>query len=547
MHKPVNQNSDFLSKQPRFLPFLIVLAVCVLSYFNCFTHGFLIDDYTHLVGEITLNDVSIDGLYLEGYKEFYRPFAFMFLKMALAVFGQSAFLYHCYNFFLFYVLCLLFYRILLALKSSVLFSLLTVCFYAAHPINNFLLNYKTAGNNTIFMICAQLVFLFYLYFLENEKKNAGWFLASLVVFFLSLLSHEINFMLPVYIFIAGYFLQKVSFKKNLQYTALYAIPFLFYLFIRSQVLEKQPISHFLDASMPGAQYLKVMIKLVSWYASKLIYPRDIIFIWDERIASVSLNVFEILGGILVAAALGGIVVKRWKGIYPFAFVLFWSGLLPLFLAGVTYSKQFQTAIIEPHWFGFSSIGFFILFAGVLVRVDRMLGRQVTFVTVMMVIFLLTAITRNGNFHWKSERSYCEYWLQVNSLNGTAWNCWANANIIEKNRGLNPQSYSTCNDPSFVAFSFHIQSDANTALQFYRTALAKDPQCLFAHYGLALLFADLKDRETSAQFMQKALSLNKNYYPLYVEVEKVFNNTHDSKAARRAQKMFEEAHVQSKGF
>lgn len=533
MNISVNWKSDNLRRFSLILPYLAILSVCGIAYLNAFTHGFLLDDYVHLIGQVTLNDISFLHLYTEGYQGFYRPFAFMFLKVMLAIFGQNAMAYHVYNFVLFYILCALFYQILLRFRLPQMLALTAVLFYAAHPINNFLVNYKTAGNNTIFMICMQIAFLCYLHFLD--AKSRPMLGLSLVVFFLALISHEITFMLPIYIFLVGYYVRGQSAVKMLSHTVMFAIPFVIYLIIRSQVLTQQPLSHFLSAGIPAIDYGKVLIKLMSWYVSKLIYPQDLIFLWDERIAGVRLNWYEIVCGVAAIAMAVVLIVKRHRNVFSFAYLLFLVGLMPLVLAGVTYSPRFATAIIEPHWFGFSSIGFFVLIAGVLGQLNNIIGEKGFWGLVILMVFLFAAITRRENAMWQNERTYCEYWLRTNGLNGTPWNCWADANIHEKEEEINKTS-GECSDLALMGFSYHIRADIPKAIQYYQTALQNNNQCVPALYGAALLFDDLNERVPSNKFLNDAKRIKNSYFPVYLEVKRVFDNTHEKESAVRIIKM-----------
>ena len=145
----------------QYLILFAILLLCVFLYSNIFNNGFLLDDYQYFITKPTLNDVSVISLFSQAFKGFYRPFAVGFLKFELFLFGNSNPIgYHLVNLALFCCICWLFFLILYKLFHNYEIALIASCFYAVHPINSFLVNYKTASAINVCILCMQISTLF---------------------------------------------------------------------------------------------------------------------------------------------------------------------------------------------------------------------------------------------------------------------------------------------------------------------------------------------------------------------------------------------------
>lgn len=60
------------------LSILALILLCVISYGNTLSNGFLLDDHIFLVGQNTLLNVSLKTLFLEGFQTVYRPIVLTF-------------------------------------------------------------------------------------------------------------------------------------------------------------------------------------------------------------------------------------------------------------------------------------------------------------------------------------------------------------------------------------------------------------------------------------------------------------------------------------
>jgi hypothetical protein len=514
--------TDSLKRNVFVLFCLITLAVIVYS--NGVHPELLLDDRTYFSDQGNLSQISFAEILSKGFKDFVRPVPIVILKVIHSFVGYAPIVYYLYNLFLFITAAFLGYALLNRMTQNHALSFLATSLYVLHPINSFFINYKTAGNVSIFIITLELSILFFFWFIEKNKIL--YLILSLVFYSLSLLSHEIAFMIPIYLFITLLFYPKKIAAGVYAKLFLYFIPFLGYLFYRSSVIGKMISLDDLGVKGVGLlQYIATVFHLIGWYLSKLVFPREIIFIWDERFVGGVPLAFWIIPAAVVAVIVF-MICRRSKLKSPelaLGVCLFFVGFLPLFLASFTYSKRFQSAIIEPHWFGFSSLGFFLALAYSLISLRNKMNFKVYSTILFVILSLLGGITYQNNKLWKDEKTYCHFWLDSNAINGTPWVCLATDYIIDYDKKYFSGGMS-CQATSFLAMAHHARGLAEEPLAIYKTVLQEFPSCPEAYYGLALLMDDIENYSQSVAFLNHARALDDRLYPLYKILVNIFHNT-----------------------
>lgn len=497
----------------------LLLLLLGAVYSNGFHQDFLLDDNTHLVNPGNFTDVSFSDLFTKDTGGFFRPTGFVLLKVVLGIFGLNPFVYFFLNLGLFYLMCVLFYYLLKQWTQREDVSLLAVILFAVHPINAFLINYKTAGNNTIFVIFMLTAAIFFWKYLQDQKKWY-WYGLSLVFYFISLLAHEVTFLLPAYLFLIHHFFKGEVLRKKIRLVLPYLGVFLVYYVIRQQVLVDDKAAQIFLADAGILSRLATYIKLLMWYFSKLLWPVNVLFLWNEQILEKT-GAWNLLW--LVGAGLTFWIGKSRQKIITFGWLIFLVGLLPGLLVSFVYATTIKTALIEPHWFAFSSIGFFLLAAyGLIALKEKFNKPRIWYAGIVGLVVLLGILTRIHNRVWENDRSFCTYWLEHNALNGIPWQCLAEDYRKDWDKGLNPDRYKTCDDICRVALTYHITNHAQTTLDYYSMAVQKQESCVCAYYGAAVLFADLEGMQDDAEkFWRRGRQMAPELEEVYRHWLKVF--------------------------
>ena len=499
---------------------LALILLCVISYGNTLGNGFLLDDHIFLLGQNTLKNVSLETLFFEGFQTTYRPIVLTFLKFELILFGNNQAGYHIVNIILFFAVCYLFFWILKKLTSNFYISFFSVCFFASHPINNFLINYKTAGCLSLYVLLMQVAFLLYIFYLD--KKGRCLYVASLLAYFLSMLAHEITFILPVYLFLLSFLLKKYDFRKSVLLCLPYLLPFFLFLFIRMNVIHANTITSVFGLKISLGQYIASLYKLIWWYNSKIFYPKDILFIWDEKVVEQSINA-PIIFTILILFCIWIVSIVRGRGsLKAFAFNFYLIGFIPMIFSSFTFTRITKTAMIEPHWFVFPSIGIFLLFVLLLFDVQKILKRRkIFFASIFLITIVLSLMTRRSNAVWKDDETYCAYWMQHNTLNGAAYNCRAKAYIRENDKGLELQKYQNCREVADIAGTYHIIGEEEKSLKYYLMALKKNSKCVDAFYGLGNLYMDIGNDKMAEGAFHTIIAIDPNVQAAYIQLIKIY--------------------------
>ena len=95
-----------------------------------------------------------------------------------------------------------------------------------------------------------------------------------------------------------------------------------------------------------------------------------------------------------------------------AFGLSWLfiGLLPVILACI--ARPSFRVNIEPHWLFFSTIGFCIIVAAVLLRIYGQVHRPLGVIVIVLLLLAYGSSTLRYNDLWRDEKRYCHYMSEI---------------------------------------------------------------------------------------------------------------------------------------
>lgn len=448
----------------RSVAYSVLVLICLVAYGNCFGHGFLLDDHTVMFSANGLKSVdSYWSFFQQGFQGFYRPLGYMFLKAVNAVFQENPAGYHAVNWLLFAAVAVLFFEILNYVLKDPPTALIAAGLYAAHPINSMLVNYKTASSMVIYIILLQMSFWAFAVF--SDKRKPHLYTLSLAGYFLSLLSHEVSFIFPVYLVLFLRFMKGNSWREALKACAPFAAVFLLYMLIRLPIEHLRPIEGLFYLPISIFEYTASIAPLVFWYISKLFLPVDVLFLQEGSLARSGILFWNIA---LAGAAILGVYLLsiRWRtGAQAFALALFLTGFIPAGLASFVYTYKYHLLIFEPHWFGFASIGFFLLAAlGIKFFVIRAPGRA-RWISVAVLISVLALATRAGNHVWRHEQAYCAYWLRVDPSAMTPKKGLARAYIRANDKGPDPGQYQDIREVDMLIQAFELLGKKREAARY----------------------------------------------------------------------------------
>jgi tetratricopeptide (TPR) repeat protein len=389
--------------------FYLYLFLGVLIYANGLNGPFMGDDHVFFEQRMGLlsNDV------------YFRPLAHAIPLFFHGLFGPNIFLYHAVNLVLFCLAAFCVYVFISAVFKGPLLGFLTGLLYLAHPINGIIVNYITAS-----VFAAQVMFMLAsLYFICGHSEAGGRRILrnlkilryaqddvlSLAFFVFSLMCHETAMALPIYAVCLLVFVKSLSWNKALRRTAW------LWTFLAAYI-----VFHFKYASfnttifgqiaylqLDFAQYLATLAKIIVWYFSKLIFLSGIVLAWSTPAVKEGLGLWLLVFVFLIAALAGGIFYFRKNKAVLLGLLWFFIGFAPV--AFSCLAEPTQGFIIEPHWFVFSSLGFFLCLASAL---EKITFPSLRMAAIGILLFVWMMAGWGYNYLWADEERYDLYWMQA---------------------------------------------------------------------------------------------------------------------------------------
>ncbi len=465
----------------------------------------MLDDWGFIYHPGNVADVPLKDILLKPYHGFFRPFAFLVLRVAVSVFGSAPALYHIVNFLLYYVICRMVFGIIRDLSGRPDLALLAAALYTVHPVHHPLVaNCFTLCLN-IFIICGLGSIRSFIRYLDRRRKFDAR--VSLGLFAAAALSHLAAVMIPLYMLIIARFRIKVTVRDLLKDLWPFAAALAVIVAIRIWLPEGRSLTSLFTLNISPLHYLAALWDLLCWYHAQFIFPLRTIFLWDIPIAPrlAALKSFNLL---ISAAGIIYLLAVRWRMTQKGTWLaLHTAGLLPVGLAAFIYSPQTQTAIIEPLWFGVSSIGIYALAANGLMALKGKIPAKSFSGLIVGVIVALILLTLGHNAKWRNERIFCRYWIEVNPLNQVPWARWAGSyvgtgettRLLEELASMEPRLQRRGSPLAWTnrGHVYNRLGQFDAAISDYSAALALSPDHIDALLSRANCYA-ISDRLAEAE-------------------------------------------------
>ncbi|MBL8013336.1 MAG: glycosyltransferase family 39 protein, partial [Candidatus Omnitrophica bacterium] len=402
----------------KFLTAIALFLMAFLTYFNCFNHAFLLDDWT-LIVPASFDPYFLQILGTHTTAVYYRPLLHVLCAVNHELFGNIVSGYHLVNLIIFYLTGLSFYVLINRLFHRSLLALLAALLFLCHPINGVLVNYKIA-TGYVFMILASNLSL--LAILRDRSKrspsivSAGWFL-------IALLCHETMAVFPLYLISMLMISRQNSLRQAVTATAPHLVFLFLYLYQRALFTSGSAglINTVNSTGLSLFDVTALWSQLIQWYLSQLLVPTQIVLVKDAYLDPTQ-TVFNNLLFVLIAVGTIGLW-KFSKNNSAARLGLSWFAIsfVPVTIASLCRPEM--GAILQPHWVTFGSLGFFLGLAGVFESVEKYIWKPL-WIALLSIIFsgyILNSFVHNQN--WQDQKTYCRHWLK-----SSPQNFWANFSL-----------------------------------------------------------------------------------------------------------------------
>jgi protein O-mannosyl-transferase len=399
--------------------FLLLFMFGLLIYFNSLNNKFLMDDYFFL-GNPVLSGTKFISSQWDPYGErsrgvvdqpvtvsYYRPMAHIELDFCYAFFKNNYWQYHLFNIILFAFAASLFYLLIGKLSGDFNLAFLASLFYLIHPINGIVVNYISASVfalQAIFMIGTILL----LWESLERKNDPLFYYLSLSFSFLSLFWNESGVMIPFYVSAVVLLFRDDPYKNKATYLFPYYLIVFSYLTFRffflpfnDLILRKASLFH-----MTGWEHWATLFRLIMWYIAQLFCPGGVVMQWATPVLHTHLWGDNLGMAALLFLFFLFFIIFSDRKICQLAIVWVFIGFMPVYFAA--FRMLNVGALIEPHWFIFSSMGFFILVSYVLLIILD-LWRNTGVVLLFIVFFAWGTAAHAYNQVWADQKTYARYW------------------------------------------------------------------------------------------------------------------------------------------
>lgn len=491
-----------LVKLPRFTLPLILMSITFLVYANTLSHAFVWDD-PKFVLEWQTPKLGLSGLLPIlmgdspiGHEGIYRPLRGFYYLLSYRFLGENPNLYHAQAILIHLFGTSAVYLILLVLFKRKLPAFAGALVFGLHPIHVESVTWVTSSFDTFGQTLALWAFYSYL---------RRWRVISFIFAGLAIFSHETATLIPVYLMLYDYVVQrKLKFKTYLPY----------WLLASSYWLIRIPLLH-ISSRQPYPfgnlfSILWYMGKIVLKYFWNLVFPLNLTVNHhlDNGIQALywaDLNYFSpphpplfsdpvlILSWIFIILLLI-FAFRLVRHVRLPAFAIFWIfvSLIP-FMQIFPISALYNERYLYPASFGLSV--FIAWLAAVCTKRHSVVSKRFFYSLFLFLIIFYGFKTIIRNQAWRNDLALWQQAIQANSYSNSNLTNLANAYFKQQNLNsakywyqqsldLNKSQAINYTNLGIIAYN---QNDKKAAKQYFQEAAALNPPSHIAHLYLGIIY------------------------------------------------------------
>ncbi len=446
-----------------------------------------IQDWQHFPKLFSENVIAGRGLI----SNYYRPILLTVFSLEWHAWGDWAPGWHIVNtvthsgnaILLFLILYQLFNKKTLAFVAALIFLL--------HPLQTEAVSYVNSFGDSLSVLWMFSGILFYMRVRHAQTRSAEvlWYVSTLLMFVLAILSKETTIIMPGLLFIVDFFsLPKQwtfwhKFRRSIELVLPILSIALVYVFLRGTVLNFQNTFNLYNEDTAFTQSLWVRVltffRIITVYIRLIFVP---IGLHMERSVAVatSLASADVLLGLcsVVAMVAAALWCLRRHPIVAFGIAWFFIALAPTSNIAVPIN-----GLLYEHWLYVPLVGIVlvVLYVAqqVYVRIEKKRGALAAASGILIfVCAVLAVLTIRRNAEWSTPTRFYTQTLQYA-----------------------PTSYRVLNN---LGMSYANERDFANALVYYQKAVAQDPDNAVAYHNIANTYASVGESNTAIKYYRTAL-------------------------------------------
>ncbi|MGB2630129.1 MAG: tetratricopeptide repeat protein [Candidatus Omnitrophota bacterium] len=500
---------------------LLLLAAVAVCYGTVLDAGFLWDDeYLVLRNPLLRAPIWSFQVFKQDivnsnftYTIYYRPIQILSYAVDYRLAGMDPAVFHFTNILLHFLNGVLVFFLVRKITRGKAAAVLTSLFFLIHPAQAGAVSYVSGRADLLFVFFGLLCMLFYILFLESERKEL---LAASVIFFIfSLLCKEMALVLPFLLL----FMDAIVLRRTAGFRITRHFPYFFtagiYFALHWSILGNRYPTVIRSGEM--ARNLLDFLKMAGDFFVLGIAPIGLQI--RKSMAGAGISPFVlILTGLLIVLIVA--ILRRDRRILLFSLGFFIIALVPLsFVMG-------QFKVLAEHWLYLASFGLFLFMSVAVTGICerwKAIGRFVFTVFVFLGVFFYSSITIGQNIYWLrdadlSERVLSYYGDDPAALHFRALGYLKNGmgaksmELMRKYVETRPGSARAWYLKGRISLA---AGDIDVAEGDFEKALSIDPGYENACLGSAMVAFARGDGKKGIEMLERAVSMNPGYSEAYV--------------------------------
>ena len=523
----------------KFILFFIILLT-IFCYQNCLNNGFVYDDHRFIEDNFNLFSLKnipnfflhpVERSTLAKWTGIYRPLRTMIYALEYKIFRGNPAGYHLTNLLLHIInIILLFYLISLISNNKTVINLTTALF-ALHPVQTEPVNWIGARADLLVGLFSLLTIILFINYIKTNKYK--FYVSSLFVLVLALLSKEIAILIPVIFLILPNILNK---KIKPAFKIAPFIIAVLYFILREMTMKELMQKPWWGGSFYSNILSSIMIS--SEYIFKIIYPYrlsiDYSFSLPESILDLRIFISVIIYTLLTIWAL-----KSWKKNKLITFGILWFIIFLL--------PALNIMPMADRFLYLSCIGIFLSASVYISRFTKInIYRNISCLLFMLLLINYAYTIRLRTEDWRNDKTlfenvlkyypksarayaaigsyyiYMEKFDKAESYFKTAKALSLNKIIILRGLGvvymrqnkldlaekefkkaveLSPDDDEAGN---LLALVYQYQGRVNDAIALYQKHIALNPYNIYSYHNLSFLYIKLQRNEEAEKILMKAV-------------------------------------------
>lgn len=544
-----------------FPPFILA-CFCIAAFWPTLNSGFKLDDFIYSDPQRHLPYASLLDIFTKSLNHHYNPIDILGNDLFFGILGCNPILLHGLNLVIFWLNGYLLYLMSCRITGNVPASLIAAFFFCAHPVNAEIMNQVIFS--TVLMQALMLQFSFIMFDRYLVSGKVLEYIIALISAGIAYLTLETSWIFPAVILTWGVVSKpgsfKNTFKRTLPFWIAVLVLFLIWCLLTSHNSLSTPYglkSKMDTMGLNSLTFAGSLLFLCFWYISKLLVPLKHIWIYSIPPLENGGAVLCILSAMAAGSALTGIFLSLKAGNTKrmFGFLGLWFFLGFIFLPVGSLAHPDSGLVIEPYWFYFSSMPFFIAAGWLVIRIRREIPRAVYYFVLGGMFLCLMILGQRFNAAAKTEKEYCKYWLSI-SMNPIPLTTLARSEYVNRNyqEALNyyriylekfsasPYAeHSSSEITGFIGEIYSEMGDFKNAERMIARALTLDDQSPVLYTYRAQIQINAGDFGNAEQSLIKASLLDPKYYPARAILLDLFLRNNDLLKARAL--LAELAHIE----